>query len=306
MIVALRSRLRRAGITTTLLRPPESAISAMMIIQNYKKAFGVFPNLLYPRTYNEKVLHRMLFDRRPVWTHLQDKYAVREYVKERIGADILARLYWVTKDPSDIPFDDLPDKFVAKPTHGSGWFYLVPDKASLHRQDLIDRCTLWMSQNYYYVFREWVYKHIEPRIIVEELIEDASGSPPHRYKLHVFDGRVQVVTVMTGGRDDIRCDFYGREWNRFPAAHSLWKNRDQPLPRPTHLEEMMGYAEVLGAGLDYVRVDLYDAGDKVHFGEMTTTPGAGNMRFTPDEFDRYLGGFWKRSSRRRTLQGPGG
>jgi hypothetical protein len=285
----LRGRVR--SVVKAVL--PESVFIAIATLRRYKGEFGVFPNLIQPKTFNEKVLCRILFDRRPIWTRLQDKYSVREYVKERIGEEILATLYWVTKNPSDIPFEDLPDKFVVKPTHGSGWFYLVPDKACMNRRDLIDACRSWLIRNYYYVQREWVYKHIEPRILIEQFIDDGTGLYPIRYRLHVFEGHVHVIEVCIGKPGESRCDFYGRSWNKLPAAYSTCRNIDGPVPRPKHLDEMIRSAEVLGEGLDFVRVDLYDAADKVYFGEMTTTPGGGSLRFTPDGFDRYLGGFWK-------------
>ncbi len=280
-----------------VLRPvrailPEPAIIAMAAVRRYKANIGTYPNLINPKSFNEKLLQRIVFDRKSIWTQLQDKYTAREYVKARLGEDILPRRYWVTKDPSDIPFEALPDRFAVKATHGSGWYYLVREKTRVNRQELIDACRSWLSRNYYYVEREWVYKHIDPRILVEEYIDDGTGPDPIRYKLYVFHGSVRVVYVGVGIPGQARCGFYGRAWDRLPATVSSKKQIDGDLNRPRHWDEMIRDAEVLADGLDFIRVDLYDTHDRVVFGELTTTPGAGTSPYSPHEFDYYLGRLW--------------
>jgi len=243
----------------------------------------------------------MVFDRRPILTELQDKYAVRRYVTERIGEHILPTLHWVTKDPADIPFDDLPDRFVVKATHGSHWVYLVPDKARLNRQDLIEKCTSWLGWNYYRRCREWAYKHIEPRIMVEEFLNDNTGLVPLDYKFYVFSGRAHMIQVeaerFVGPLSKYDC--YGRTWDRLDIDVAPRRERIERLPRPKHLDEMIECAEALGDGLNFLRVDLYDAG-KVFFGEITVYPCAGLTINGPDAWNRYLGSLWEMPFRRRT------
>jgi TupA-like ATPgrasp len=282
----IRSKVRRALEHTVRAVVPEPAAIAFAAMQRHKRKFGVYPNLIRPRTFNEKVLHRMVFDRRLILRTLLDKYAVREYVRKRVGEHVLPRLYWVTKTPADIPFDDLPDKFVVKPTHGSGWIYLVPDKAHLDRQDLIDKCNAWLGQNYYDTCREWAYKHIEPRIVVEEFISDGSGLAPMDYRCYVCNGRVHMINVMAGRFEDLREGYYGRCWNRLHVTSVFEPIGEVPCPK--HLDELIRCAEILGDELGFGRVDLYDAG-KVYFGELTVYPVAGVKVFRPYEWDRYLG-----------------
>jgi len=188
----------------------ESAAIALCALRRHKAEYGRYPNLLRPRTFNEKILYRMAFDRRPILVTLQDKYAAREYVKARVGEHVLPRLYWVTKNPADIPFDRLPARFVVKATHGCGFNYLVPDKARVDWADVMAKCALWLNSNHYSDNREWVYKHIEPRILVEEFISDGTGQSPLNHRVHVFGGRVQLITVDAGDRRDD----YDRSWNR--------------------------------------------------------------------------------------------
>jgi hypothetical protein len=275
---------------------PERVAIILVVMRRHKRAVGTYPNLLRPRTFNEKVLYRMAFDRRPVWTQLADKYAAREYVSARIGEQALPRLYWATRDPKDIPFDELPEKFVVKPTHGAGWVVLVQDKAQLDRQELVEICRGWLRQNYYDYDRERHYKLIVPRIMIEEYIDDGTGLAPTDYKLHVFGGRVEIISVIRGRLEAIRFGLYRRP----PDAAGRWKNvralndRAQDLDPPPHLATMVSYAEALSENLDYIRVDFYDTLQKVYFGEFTATPAAGVERFEPRAVDDYLGRLWPR------------
>jgi TupA-like ATPgrasp len=271
---------------------PESAAIAFQAMRRHKKKFGVFPNLVRPKTFNEKVLHRMVFDRRPILPKLQDKYAARAYVRERLGEHVLPRLYWVTKDPANIPFDDLPQRFVLKPTHGSGWYRIVLDKAAVDRQELLERCAFWLSQSYYDVAREWVYKPIEPRILVEEYVNDGSALNPISYKFFVFHGTVQLIEAFVGTHHNANVDFYDLSWTKLPVRFSRFREIEGALPRPKRLDEMIAVAEILGAGLDFIRVDLYGTDTRVYVGELTTTPGAGLADFEPREFNARLGEFW--------------
>ena len=269
----------------------ESAAIALCAMRRHQAEFGRYPNLLRPRTFNEKVLYRMAFDRRPILITLQDKYAARDYVRQRVGEDVLPRLYWVTKNPADIPFDRLPRSFVVKATHGCGFNYLVPDKTRADRADVTAKCALWLDRNYYSCSgnREWAYKHMEPRIIIEEFVSDGTGQSPLNYRVEVFGGRVQLITVDTGDR----CDHYGRSWNRLDL-----RGRLEPIggvSRPVLLGDLIDCAEAVGAGLDFIRVDLYIT-TKVYFGEMTIYPVAGVRRFAPEKWNRYFGDLWDLST----------
>jgi hypothetical protein len=289
----LRGKVWRALERTIGAVAPEPAAIALCAMRGHRDKVGVYPNLVRPKTFNEKVLHRMVFDRRPILTTLEDKYAARDYVRERVGDHVLPRLYWVTKNPADIPFDTLPDRFVVKATHGCGFNYLVPDKACVNREEVRAKCASWLNSNYYYSgTREWAYKHIEPRILVEEFISDGTGPDPIRYKLYTFHGSVRVIYVGVGPPGQAHCGFYERSWNRLPATISHKRQVEGDLDRPKHLDDMIRYSEVLADGLDFIRVDLYDMQDKVYFGELTTTPGAGISPYSPHEFDYYLGGLW--------------
>jgi hypothetical protein len=263
--------------------------SWIILIYRYRKAHGAFPNLIFPATFNEKILYRILFDRRPVLRQFADKAAVRSYVESRLGPQVLPRLYHLTIRPDTIPFDELPDRFVVKPTHGCGWVQLITDKSALDRGALIDICTRWLNQSYYEITREWVYKDIEPQIMVQEFIDDGSGAAPNDYRLFVFGGTVELIQVDIGPLTT--------DWIRLytPAWEKLAPELGGDVPRPAHLAEMIEAAKTLCGNLDFVRVDFYDTAERLYFGELTTSPECAMGRFLLKGLDRYLGRRWKLS-----------
>ena len=263
-----------------------------ILIRRHWDIHGHFPRLIRPRTFNDKVLHRMLFDRRAVLTQVADKAAVRDYVKARLGRHLLAERYYITIDPDTIPFDKLPDRFVVKSTHGSGMVQIVTDKSTLDRATLIETCRGWLRYSFYEDTREWAYQNIEPRIIVEQFIDDGTGNTPNDYKLFVFDGAVEMIQVDTARFSDHRRRLYTPTWEKLPVWYA-YDDISGEVPRPRHLQQMIAAAEALGRGLDFIRADFYDTPDRVYFGELTTTPECGYGLFRPDEFDHHLGRRWK-------------
>jgi teichuronopeptide biosynthesis TupA-like protein len=265
----------------------------IVAVTRYGRSHRTVPNLIRPRTFNEKVLHRILFDRSAWMPMVADKYRVRDYVRERVGPHILPELYWVTDDPGTIPFATLPDRFVVKPTHGSGWVEIVHDKSTLDTARLLQLCRSWLRRNYYEMTREWIYKDITPRILVEEFIDDGTGASPNDYKLLAFGGRVEFILV-TMGRFETRAHLLlDRHWTPVDVRIA-YSEAQRAVAPPPHLREMIEAAETLARGIDFVRVDFYDTEQKLVFGELTATPGCAVDRFEPVSFDSYLGSLWKR------------
>lgn len=271
---------------------PMAVLDFVQPLRDYSKKYGYVPNVFRPKTYNEKILYRILFDRRHVLAEIADKEAVRSYVKSRVGAKLLPEVYVTTAHPETIPFDELPKQFVVKPTHGSGWIQIVRDKSRLDRDALIKTCNDWLSQNFYKATREWAYKDIEPKIIVEQFIDEGTGEAPLDYKFFVFDGVVELVQVNVDRFKEHRVGHYTPNWDKI-YIRSDYDDVEREIPPPPHLAEMLTVAETLGKEWDFIRVDLYDTPDKFYFGELTATPGCAMVGFRPPEFDEYLGSRWK-------------
>lgn len=261
------------------------------IRRKYRQAFGRDPDLVSPKTFNEKILWLNLNDRRPVRTVCADKYAVRDWVHERIGDQYLIPLVGVFEDARDIDFDSLPERCAVKATHGSGWNLIVQDKRQLDWPAETSRLNGWLASSYYPYLRERQYRDIRPRLVVEELLLDDHGRIPADYKLLCLTGaQTQTIIVEVDlDRHTNHCrNLYDLDWNRLPFDLN-YPASDERVPRPDRLDEMVEVARSLSRGFPFVRVDLYSTASGLRFGELTLTPDGGVGRFEPPEWDRRLG-----------------
>jgi hypothetical protein len=282
----------RDGFLERLKRPFRSVLPAWLVLSLlYRKAHGRFPSLFEPTTFTDKVLWRTAFDRRPILAQISDKARARDYVIAALGPLAVPKLHFSTTHPETIPFDGLPDKFVVKPTHASGWVALVRERAVLDRTALIDLCDRWLRRSYYAISHEWVYKHAAPRIHVEEFVEDEHPGAPFDYKFFVFGGTAAMIQVDAGRFTRLRRALYTRDWHRLDARMMVDPITD-PVPRPPRLGEMIEAAERLARGFDFLRVDCLTSASRFYVNELSATPGRGLCPFEPIAFDRQLGARW--------------
>jgi len=217
---------------------------------------------------------------------LTDKFAVRPFVEQRVGAEYLSQLLWHGASPRDIPFDDLPDRYVAKPNHASG--LVVHGDPEIDRREAIEYLEDALAHDYYWKNREAQYYGIERRVLVEERLDDGLDDGPRDYSFFCFHGRPHAVQVRN--RIKTISQFHDLDWKRLSLRLKLADPVE--LDPPRNLDEMIDVSSRLSEGFDFVRVDLYDLGDRVVFGEMTFTPAAGGHRPTPEEWDVQLGRLW--------------
>ncbi|MDR3457026.1 MAG: ATP-grasp fold amidoligase family protein [Verrucomicrobiae bacterium] len=248
--------------------------------------------LFRPKTFNQKLYYKMIYDRRPLLAVFADKLQAREYVRRMIGADILVGLLAVTNRPEDLPFDRLPAQFVLKTNHGSGFVRIVKNQLLEDRSELRRLCGRWLAVNYGDLTGEWVYQKIDPQIMVENFLCSPDGEPPVDYKFFVFNGKVFMIQTDVGRFTDHRRDLFSPDWKRLEVRYTF-PNGLQPVPKPGCLRQMLAIAERLGAETDFVRVDLYEVGGRVYFGELTNFPECGSNRFEPKSFDAVLGAQWR-------------
>jgi hypothetical protein len=151
--------------------------------RNFRKAYKRELNLEKPETLNEKIVWLKLNDRTPLHTQCADKYAVREYVSAKIGAEYLVPLLYMTKNTNEITPNNLPDfPCIIKTNHDSGVGYFVKKKNDVDWKTVRQSLKKRLKHNYYYGKKEWQYKNIKPCIIVEKLLTDKDGNIPYDYK----------------------------------------------------------------------------------------------------------------------------
>lgn len=97
----------------------------------YYKKIGRQLDWNHLSTYTEKMQWAKLYDNNPLKTILSDKYAVRDWVKRRIGDEYLIPILGVWNCFDEIDFSILPKQFVLKTNHGSGTNLIVRDNDKL-------------------------------------------------------------------------------------------------------------------------------------------------------------------------------
>lgn len=265
--------------------------------RKYKAILGKNLNLDNPKTMNEKLQWLKLYDRKPEYTQLVDKYLVRNYIAEKLGEKYLIPLLGVWNNSDEIDFSLLPSKFVLKCNHNSGLgMCICKDKSTLNIKKVRDDLTQGLEQNYYLTGREWPYKNVERKIIAEKYMTDSEKVDCFTdYKFYCFDGYVDCVLVcierMTGNP---KFYFFDKEWNlKRYNIRGKKAPKDFTLPKPREMKKMFDIASFLSKGLPFARIDLYNSNGKIYFGEITLYPDSGFDANRLPEIDEYFGSLIK-------------
>ena len=256
----------------------------------YKATMGKTLNLDTPKTFNEKLQWLKLYNSKPEYTMMVDKYLVREYIAKTIGPEYLIPLLGVWKDPEDIDFDALPNQFVLKCNHNSGrGMCICRDKSQLDIKKVKSELKKGLNQNYFYSCREFPYKNVPPRILAEMYMQDGNTKHLPVYKIFNFGGEPKIIQVIQNDKtSDESIDYFDTDWN-FLELRQNYPNSEVHMPKPALLCEMLQLARKLSKGFPFVRTDLYTINGAVYFSEYTFFSDAGFAKFTPENWDVILG-----------------
>ncbi|ECK7649529.1 sugar transferase, partial [Campylobacter coli] len=291
-------------------------------IKRHESFFHYKPDFRNPKTFNEKIIHRILFDRRDIYTFLADKIKVRLYIQFILEYDIsngqiykllsknidelseelkntnkcsyLPEIYGIYKHTDEIDFDFLPNSFVIKTNHDWGGVVVVNNKAefladSSKKIESLTKLQKHLDRNYYDVSKEWHYKNITPRIFIEENLSQKNNDLKD-YRFHVFNHKTQFIQVANSAHT---CNnLYYPDWKIFPIMY-LNKRDSKEIQKPYKLKKMLKLASLLSIDFDYIRVDMYLVDSKIYIGELTFTPNCGKAKIEPAEWDLKLGQMWR-------------
>ena len=259
----------------------------------FKSRFGRYPNFRDPKTFSEKIQWLKLYDRKPQYTTMVDKYEVKKYVADLIGEQYIIPTLGVWNDFNKINFDALPNQFVLKCTHDSGGLVICRDKTKLDIEKARKKINECLKRNFYYTGREWPYKNVKPRIIAEQYMEDSDTEELRDYKFFCFDGVVRAMFIASerqSENDETKFDFFDENFNHLPFTNGH-PNADVPPSKPACFDQMKQLASQLSKGIPHLRVDFYEVDGKIYFGELTFSHWSGLMPFKPEEWD-YKFGSW--------------
>lgn len=256
----------------------------------YRCEMGEELNLDDPRTYTEKLQWLKLYDHRPEYTTMVDKYLVKEYVSQKIGAQYVIPVLGVWDRVEDIDFSALPRRFVLKTSHDSGGIVVCKDKQSLNIAAARKKLKHFLKREYYDYNREWPYKNVKHRIIAEPYMEDSRLGELRDYKFFTFGGTPKVLYIAQGrgsGGATV-ADFFDMDYNHLPFTidHDM---AAIPPEKPQNFELMKQFAAILSQGTPQLRVDFYEVDGQLYFGEMTFFHCSGLEDFHPHRWNEIFG-----------------
>lgn len=283
----------KMSIIKKVLRPSFSLlVKASPVIASkviYYKTFREKLNLKNPTTFNEKLMWLKLKEEDTLKTRYTDKYSVRDYIKENGYENILIELYKVYDSVEEINFEELPNSFIIKCTHGSGFNIICSNKEQLDRKNTILQIKKWMKIDYSLVSCEPHYSKIKPRIIVERFLGDSDGKVPIDYKIHCFHGEPKIIElIFDRGTSQKKCILLNLDWETLPYNEQSI-NFKEVIQKPEKSNEMLEIARSLSSPFTYVRVDLYYYNKEIFFGELTFTPDACLFTDLSDEAGYKIG-----------------
>lgn len=256
----------------------------------YRLAMGEKLDINAPKTFNEKLQWIKLYDRKKIYTQMVDKHESKLYVESVIGEKYIIPTYAIFNNFDEIVIEDLPEQFVIKCTHDSGGLAICKDKNSFDFSKAKEKINKTLNKNYYWHGREWPYKNVKPRIIVEKYMIDEKLQELRDYKFFCFNGKVKCFKVDFDRFVGHRANYYDRNKQLMHFGEKVCPPQyDKEIELPDEIEKMIDLAEILAKNTLFIRVDFYLVNGSIYFGELTLFPSSGMGPFIPNEWDNILG-----------------
>ena len=246
-------------------------------------------NWEHPVDLNEKINWLKFNTDTTKWSELADKYAVRKYIEEKGFGRYLVPLLGVWNNADQIDFSKLPKSFVLKTNNGAGTVMVVEEKTKINELEVREQLNKWLKKQFGLKQAEPHYLRIKPLIIAEAVLKEKNpfSSSLIDYKIWCFDGKAfGTWACYNRHRFVADTEWHDLEWNYRPEWSVFtehYKDGHGRVPKPKNYESMISFAEELSKGFPQVRVDLYNIGGQIYFGELTFTSAGGHNNFYSDE-----------------------
>ncbi|MEL6688759.1 MAG: ATP-grasp fold amidoligase family protein [Pseudomonadota bacterium] len=241
-------------------------------LQSWRRAreYGRLPFHAFPRSMDEKLTWRKIFDHDPTFTRLSDKLALRDWLQET-GVDVkMAPVLWAGFSPRAMPAEFQKGDVIIKANHDSGSTWAMWDNPP-ERDVLIAEMEQALSVDFSRRHGEWGYKGVAPRVFAEARL-GKDGVPLRDLKFYTFGRRIERI-LHSEFREDGR---YGQvlvpdgtggfsRLGRVPWGfdHEMDVPVDDVLPRA------VDFARTLAEPFDHMRVDFIEANGELFLAEMT-------------------------------------
>ncbi len=251
---------------------------------------GKKPNLDNPTTFDEKLQWLKLYDRNPTYVDLVDKFKSKEILAAIIGEKYILTPLGCWNSFDEIDFNKLPEKFILKTTHDSGTHCICVNKETFNYKKAKKKLEKSLKRNYYYLWREWPYKDVKPRIIAEPLLQNKDESPLVDYKFYCYGGKPQYFMYSIGEAEhnvkNIKIDLNGNSIDYlFKEKPALDINN---IELPENFKEMIVIVMKLSNISQHVRIDLFNVDGKIYMGEVTFCTNAGFIHIRNEDYKQSL------------------
>ena len=280
---------REAYMMETRITP---AMQRMYCMQKAYAQLGYLPDLDDPKSFNEKIIWLALNYKNPDIRIGADKYRAKEYIASKVGSQYVVPLLGAYDDITQVDFNALPEKFVAKAN--SGWgsdqVIIVTNKDTYCVDHLKVMMSTWLYPwcTYYYQNMCITDEKIEPKLVIEELLEADEGGSVDDYKFYCCNGEPKFALVVSDRKAKTQTrTFVDMNWECIPVMRKGKKTAASPK-KPKKLREMVKLCRILSKDFPLVRIDFYEVDGRVYVGELTFTPGM-FLGFRPIEMDYKLG-----------------
>lgn len=244
-----------------------------------------WPNFKNPQDFSERIIAMIVAKDFKKYAYYADKVKVREYIKSKGLEYILLKHYKIWDDPKKIQIDNLPEKFILKTNNGCGNHLICKDKSKFDLEFAKSSLAKTLHIKYKYNTH---YNFIRPLVFAEELIDTGTDSWPTDYKFTCINGKVDHIFGAVEREVKTKYFTLDLDWNILPYTKNEYLPKQYP-PKPHKLKEMIEIAKVLCKDFEFVRVDLYEHGDNIYFGELTFSPWGGIMDSYTDESLKIIG-----------------
>lgn len=256
------------------------------------------PNLLKPHLFNDMLLWRILFDRRPELAWTCDKLEMKRYAIERSAYVLVPEVLWTGQNLDDLVNVALDGDWVLKLISGTGQVHFGQGNVNDDEMDIIrEKTQSWINGNRYTRKRSWALSMgqagylIERRLSQDDLID---------YKFHVFSGQAGFCGIVTDRIPEVRLCMVDIEGNPLPTLFG-YPNPDTPPLIPSNWPDMVRLANQLSNGCDYIRVDLYSVNGKIFLGEFTPYSSMALDALSNKKYEEIWGSLWTLPSWRTVL-----
>jgi hypothetical protein len=268
--------------------------------ERFKETFGFPLNLKNPKSFNEKIQWIKIYDRMPLRECMADKIESKNLIIDYLGSDYVPKMYYYGINFNELILKSLPESFVIKASHGSKMNFFVKDKKELDITEVKNVIKEWLQINYYDKGKEWCYKNLKKRILVEELLVE-NDKFPHDYKFFMMNNKVRLIIVDSNRFENYQRNFYNKHWEPINIAYGEHPTNTENIMKPKNLNKMIEIATLLSKNVSFVRVDMYNLNGKIIVGELTNYPANGFSRFVPMSFDYELGSYLEVKEEKRSV-----